>query len=52
MVFDGCGCRLIKNTNIEEVLVRAMNAYFRQDLNQVYLAMVTMKGEKAFFTIL
>jgi hypothetical protein len=29
MVFNGCGCRPIKNTNIEEMSVRAMNAYFR-----------------------
>jgi hypothetical protein len=33
MVFDDYGCKLIKNINIEEVLVRAMNAYFRQDLD-------------------
>jgi hypothetical protein len=29
MVFNGCGCKLTKNTDIEKVLVRAMNAYFR-----------------------
>jgi hypothetical protein len=29
MIFDDCGCKLIKNTDIEEVLVRAMNAYFK-----------------------
>jgi hypothetical protein len=29
MVFDGCGCKLIKDTNIEEVLVRAMNVYYK-----------------------
>jgi hypothetical protein len=33
MVFDGYGCKLIKNTDIEEVSVRAINAYFRQDLD-------------------
>jgi hypothetical protein len=33
MVFDGCNCKLIKNIDIEEVSVRAMNAYFRQDLD-------------------
>jgi hypothetical protein len=29
MVFDDCGCKLTKNTDIEKVLVRAINAYFR-----------------------
>jgi hypothetical protein len=29
IVFNGCGCKLTKNTNIEEVLVRAMNVYFK-----------------------
>jgi hypothetical protein len=29
MVFDGCDCKSIKNTDIEDVSVRAMNAYFR-----------------------
>jgi hypothetical protein len=29
MVFDGCGCKLTRDTDIEEVSVRAMNAYFR-----------------------
>jgi hypothetical protein len=29
MVFDGCGYKLIKTTNIEKMLVRAMNAYFK-----------------------
>jgi hypothetical protein len=29
MVLDGCGCKLIKDIDIEEVSVRAMNAYFR-----------------------
>jgi hypothetical protein len=29
VVFNDCDCKLTKNTDIEEVLVRAMNAYFR-----------------------
>jgi hypothetical protein len=29
MVFDGCECKPTRNINIEEMLVRAMNAYFR-----------------------
>jgi hypothetical protein len=33
MVFNGCDCRLTKNTDIEKVSVRAMNTYFRQDLD-------------------
>jgi hypothetical protein len=52
MIFNGCDYKLIKNTNIKEVLVRAMNAYFRQDPDQVYLAIITVKGEKTFFTVL
>jgi hypothetical protein len=31
MVFNGCDCKLIRNTDIKEVLVRVMNAYFRQN---------------------
>jgi hypothetical protein len=52
MIFDGCDCRLIKNTDIEEMLVRVINAYFRQNLNQVYLAMITVKNDETFFIIL
>jgi hypothetical protein len=33
MVFDGCGCKPTKNINIKKVLVRAMNAYFKQNLD-------------------
>jgi hypothetical protein len=33
MVFNDCDCKLIKNTDIKEVLVRAMNAYFKQNLD-------------------
>jgi hypothetical protein len=33
MIFDGCDCKLIKNTDIEKMSVRVMNAYFRQDLD-------------------
>jgi hypothetical protein len=51
MVFDNCDCKPIKDTDIEEVLVRAMNAYFRQNSDQVYLAIITVKDEKASFTI-
>jgi hypothetical protein len=52
MVFNGCDCKLTKNINIEEVLVRAMNAYFRQNPDQVYLAIIIVKGDEASFTIL
>jgi hypothetical protein len=52
MAFNSCGCRLIRNTDIEEILVRAMNAYFRQNLEQVYLAMVIVKTDGIFFIIL
>jgi hypothetical protein len=31
MIFNDCNYKLIKNIDIEEVLVRAMNAYFRQN---------------------
>jgi hypothetical protein len=31
MVFNGCNCKLTKNINIEEVLIRAINAYFKQN---------------------
>jgi hypothetical protein len=34
------------------VLVRAINAYFRQDLKQVYLAIITVKEKDLSFTIL
>jgi hypothetical protein len=52
MVFDGCGYKLTKNTDVKEVLVRAMNAYFRQDPEQVYLAMVIIKRDNLSFTVL
>jgi len=52
MVFDGCGCKPTKNVDIKEVSVRAMNAYFRQELKQVYLAIVIVKREDLFFTVL
>jgi hypothetical protein len=52
MVFNGYNCQLTKNTDIEKVSVRAINAYFRQNLDQVYLAIVTVKGDEASFTIL
>jgi hypothetical protein len=29
MVFNGCDCKLIKNTDIKKILVRAMNVYFK-----------------------
>jgi hypothetical protein len=29
MIFNGCNCKLTKNTDIEEVSVRAINAYFK-----------------------
>jgi hypothetical protein len=31
MLFNGCDCKPARNTNIKEMLVRAINAYFRQD---------------------
>jgi hypothetical protein len=52
MVFNGCNCKLTKNTDIEEILVRAINAYFRQNPDQVYLAIITVKGDETFFTVL
>jgi hypothetical protein len=52
MVFDDCGYKLIRDTDIEKILIRAMNAYYRQNPDQVYLVMVIVKGEKASFTIL
>jgi hypothetical protein len=52
IIFNGCDYKLTKNTDIKEVSVRAMNAYFRQDLEQVYLAIVIMKGEDLSFTVL
>jgi hypothetical protein len=33
MAFDGCDYKLIRNTDIEEMSVRVINAYFRQNLN-------------------
>ena len=51
MVFNGCDCKLIKNTDIEKVLMQAINAYFRQDPDQVYLAIVTVKREDLSFTV-
>jgi hypothetical protein len=29
MVFDSCGCILIRDTDIEEVTIRAINVYYR-----------------------
>jgi hypothetical protein len=29
MVFNDCGCRPTKDTDIKEILVRVMNAYFK-----------------------
>jgi hypothetical protein len=51
MVFNGYDYKPTKNTDIEKVLVRVINTYFKQNLNQVYLAMITVKGDEAFFTI-
>jgi hypothetical protein len=51
MVFNGCGYKPTKNTNIKEVSVRVINVYFRQNPDQVYLAMITVKDEKASFTV-
>jgi hypothetical protein len=31
IIFKGCGCKPTRNTDIEKVLVRAMNAYYRQN---------------------
>jgi hypothetical protein len=52
MVFDDCGYRSIKNTDIKEMLMRAINVYFRQDPDQVYLAIITVKSDEASFTVL
>jgi hypothetical protein len=52
MNFDGYKCKPEKNINIEEILIRAMNAYFRQNPDQVYLAIVIVKGDEASFTVL
>jgi hypothetical protein len=52
MSFNGYGCKPKKNIDIEKVLMRAINAYYRQDPEQVYLAMVTVKGDELFFTVL
>ena len=52
MIFNGCNCKLTKNIDIKKMLIRAMNAYFRQNLNQVYLAMIIVKGDEIFFIIL
>jgi hypothetical protein len=51
MAFNGCDCKLIKNTDIEKMLVRAMNVYFRQNPDQVYLVIIIVKEEDFFFTI-
>jgi hypothetical protein len=52
MIFDGCDCKPTKNTDIEKVSVRAMNAYFRQNLEQVYLAIIIVREKDLSFTIL
>jgi hypothetical protein len=52
IIFNDCDCKLTKNTDIEKMSVRAINAYFRQDPDQVYLAIITMKGDKTSFTVL
>jgi hypothetical protein len=51
MAFNGCSYKPIKNTDIEKVSVRAMNAYYRQDPDQVYLIIIIIKGEEASFTV-
>jgi hypothetical protein len=52
MVFDSCECKLTKNTDIKEVSVRAINAYYRQNPKQVYLAIITVKEKDVSFTVL
>jgi hypothetical protein len=52
MVFNNCNCKLTKNTDIEKVLIRAINAYFRQNSDQVYLTMIIVKVNDVFFTVL
>jgi hypothetical protein len=52
MAFNGYGYKPIRNTDIEKMLVRAMNAYFKQDPDQVYLAIITVRREDLFFTVL
>jgi len=52
MLFNGCDCKPTKDTDIREVLVRAINAYFRQDPDQVYLVIIIVKREDLSFTVL
>jgi hypothetical protein len=52
MIFNDYNYKSIKNIDIEEVSIRVINIYFKQDLEQVYLAIVIVKGKNLFFTIL
>jgi hypothetical protein len=52
MIFNDCNYRLTKNTDIEKVLVRAINTYFKQNLDQVYLTIIIVKSDETSFTIL
>jgi hypothetical protein len=51
MVFNGCDYQPTKNTDIEEISVRAINAYFKQNPDQVYLTIITVKSDETSFTI-
>jgi hypothetical protein len=51
MVFNGYDCKPTGNTDIKKVLIRAINAYFKQDSDQVYLAIIIMKKDEVSFTI-
>ena len=51
MNFDGYRCNPEKNINIEEMLIRAMNAYYRQDPKQIYLTIITVKKDELSFTV-
>jgi hypothetical protein len=51
LTFNGYGCKLIKDIDISEILMRAMNAYYRQDPNQIYLAMMIVKRDESSFTV-
>jgi hypothetical protein len=52
MVFNGYGCRPTKGADIEKVLVRAINAYYKQNPDQVYLAIIAVQKKDVSFTVL
>jgi hypothetical protein len=52
MFFNGYDCKPTQNTDIEKVSVRAINIYFKQNPEQVYLTIVIVKGDDLSFIIL